>query len=153
MSSSITATAAKLVSDGPHRFEVGRKQLTLAFAGLYLASTTATAKPLLVWETEKGYPRYYIPTESIHGDIKKHLGESGQRPDKTNGHASIDVVEIDSVTGGDNKSRAVIERLTVGSKSTTWVRFVEGPFKGFIRFERSEIGQSFLYSVSSPFRT
>ena len=39
-----------------------------------------------------------------------------------------------------NRSQAVIERLTVGSKSTTWVRFLEGPFKDFARFERSEIG-------------
>jgi hypothetical protein len=143
MSTSVSAEITGLVSNGPHRSEVGRKQLTIALAGLYIASTTASAKPLLVWETEKGYPRYYIPTESLHGDVKQYLTGSESSQDKVNGNGKprVDVAKVDSVANKDNKSAAVIERLSVGSKSTTWVRFVEGPFKDFIRFERSEIGQ------------
>jgi hypothetical protein len=145
MSPSVPASITELVSSGPHRSEVSRKQLTLALGGLYIASTTASAKPLLVWEAENGYARYYIPTESLHGDIKRHLTGSDSGHGKANNHGnagpSIEVVKIDSITSEDNKSHAVIERLTVGSKSTIWVRFVEGPFKGFIRFERSEIGR------------
>ena len=143
MSTSVSAEIIGLVSNGPHRSEVGRKQLTLALAGLYIASTTASAKPLLVWETEKGYPRYYVPTESLHGDVKQYLTGSESSQDKVsrNRKPGVDVVKVDSVTSKDNKSAAVVERLSVGPKSTTWVRFVEGPFKDFIRFERSEIGQ------------
>jgi hypothetical protein len=142
MSTSVSAEITGLVSNGPHRSEVGRKQLTIALAGLYIASTTASAKPLLVWETEKGYPRYYIPTESLHGDVKQYLTGSESSQDKVNGNGKprVDVAKVDLVANKDNKSAAVIERLSVGSKSTTWVRFVEGPFKDFIRFERSEIG-------------
>lgn len=138
-------TITHLVTDGPARSEVGHKQLTLALGGLYIASTTASAKPLLVWEAEKGYARYYIPTESLHDDIKQHL--AGSESDRGDSEQSIEVVKVDSVTGEDNKSHAVIERLTVGSKSTTWARFVEGPLKGFIRFERSEIGWSRFISI------
>ena len=143
MSTSVSAEIIGLVSNGPHRSEVGQKQLTLALAGLYIASTTASAKPLLVWETEKGYPRYYVPTESLHGDVKQYLTGSESSQDKVsrNRKPGVDVVKVDSVTSKDNKSAAVVERLSVGPKSTTWVRFVEGPFKDFIRFERSEIGQ------------
>ena len=77
------------------------------------------------------------------GDVKQFLTGSESSQDKVsgNGKPEIDVVKVDSVTSKDNKSVAVIERLSVGSKSTTWVQFVEGPFKDFIRFERSEIGQ------------
>lgn len=140
MSTALKATIVQLVSSGPHRLEIGRKQLTLAFGGLYIASTTATARPLLVWEVEKGYPRYYIPTESVHGDIKPHLSESETGHGKINGHGTVELVKVETVTGKGSNPQAVIERLTVGPKSTTWVRFIEGPLKGFIRFERSEIG-------------
>jgi hypothetical protein len=133
MASTIVSAVSALVSSkGPHRFEVGRKQLTLALGGLYIASTTLLSKPLLVWETEKGYPRYYIPEDSLHADIKKSLaGGSG---------SSASVAAIETVAGADGKPHATIERLTVGSKTTTWARFLEGPQKGFVRFERSEIG-------------
>ncbi|PMD47000.1 hypothetical protein L207DRAFT_150067 [Hyaloscypha variabilis F] len=73
MSSPLLTKVSRILSKGPARSEIGRKQLTLAFGGLYLASTTAAAKPLLVWEEEKGYARYYIPGESLHSDIKGRL--------------------------------------------------------------------------------
>lgn len=133
MASTIVAAVSTLVlSNGPHRFEVGRKQLTLALGGLYIASTTLSLKPLLVWETEKSYPRYYIPEDSLHDDIKKSLaGGSG---------SSVRVAAVETVAGADGKPHAAIERLIVGSEVTTWARFLEGPQKGFVRFERSEIG-------------
>lgn len=132
---SIPDEIAWLLVNGPNRVEVGRKQLTLAFGGLYLASTTLSSKPLLVWETEKGYPRYYVPTESLHGDVKAHVsGEEGKEKG-----LDIKVVKGDSATTED--AAAVIERLSVGEKSTTWVRFLKGPLDGFIRFERSEFGE------------
>lgn len=134
MASQISEVVSGLVSNGPHRSEVGRKQLTLALGGLYIASTTLTAKPLLVWETEKGYPRYYIPTETLHDDIKKILSGSPGTPSSV-----VGVTTVETVKG------AVIERLAAGSKATTWVRFLEGPLKGFVRFERNEIGWSILF--------
>lgn len=130
-----TTAVAELASKGPHRSETGRKQLTLALGNLYIASTTLSAKPRLVWEAENGYPLYYIPTESLHDDIKARL--SGSLGTSESG---INVEAIEAVTGTGNHPQAVIERLTVGSKPTTWVRFLEGPLKGFVRFERSEIG-------------
>jgi uncharacterized protein (DUF427 family) len=146
MSTSVAAVVSELASNGPHRSEVGRKQLTLALGELYIASTTLSAKPLLVWETEKGYPRYYIPTESLHDDIKKALsGSSG---------SGISVATVETVTGAGSNPQAVIERLTLGTKATTWARFLEGPLKGFVRFERGEIGR-FIYSsvpVNSAWR-
>ena len=157
MSPPESAAIIDLLSHGPHRSEVGRKQLTLAFGGLYIASTTATAKPLLVWETGKGYPRYYIPTDSLHGDIKDYLTGAGFDHSKTNGHrvsdSSIELAAIETVKGKGNDAQAVIERLTVDSKATTWVRFVEGPLKGLIRFERSEIRRPNPFSVPSPSMT
>jgi hypothetical protein len=143
MSTQISAKISQIVSNGPARSEVGRKRLTLALGGLYIASTTATAKPLLIWEEEKGYARYYIPEESLHSDIKRRL--IGTDPNHEGSGHNIDIEKVDLVTGEDGKSRAVIERVTVGQKSTTWVRFIEGPLKGFIRFERSEIGWLSLF--------
>jgi hypothetical protein len=143
---SVPDEVVKLLAYGPYRSEIGRKQLTLAFGGLYVASTTASAKPLLVWETEKGYARYYIPTESLHGDIKQRLDEAGSGVGNESG-VNIEVTKGDSAASEDTNSKAVIERLTVASKSTTWVRFIDGPFKGFIRFERSEIGAWNLSSL------
>jgi hypothetical protein len=144
-----TAAITNLLTYGPHRQEVGRKQLTLAFGGLYIASTTLSAKPALVWETEKGYPRYYVPTESLHADIRSRL-TSSDSDGKANGHkSSVDVVTLETVKGKGTEARAIIEQLTLGSKSTTWVRFVEGQLKGLVRFERSEIGKYTLVS-SAP---
>ena len=154
MSSPDSTTIANLLSNGPHRSEVGHKQLTLAFGGLYIASTTISAKPYLVWETEKGYPRYYVPSESLHADIKSHLKDADSGSIRQNGHKAaeipVDLTEVETVNGKGNKSQAFVERLAVGPRTTTWVRFVEGPLKGLIRFERSEIGR-LTTSITSPF--
>ena len=134
----------KLLTNGPNRSLVGGKQLTLAFGGLYIASTTLKAKPLLMWETESGYPRYYVPIESLHEDIKSQLGYS--KDSKPNGTQSsgkdVKLEVIDSVEGKGTDSKALIEKLTIGSRSSTWTRFVEGPLMSFVRFERNEIGMS-----------
>lgn len=138
------AKVNELLTQGPFRSEVGRKQLTLAFGGLYIASTTNTAKPFLVWEAEKGYPRYYIPIDSLHTEIRNSL-DGAEPQTKTNGNkASTRLEHVETVEGKGNGSKAVVEQLTVGSKSMTWVRFVEGPWKGFIRFERNEIGTAII---------
>ena len=132
----------KLLTDGPNRSLVGGKQLTLAFGGLYIASTTLKAKPLLVWETQSPYPRYYVPIESLHEDIKSQLGYS--QDSKPNGSQdssnNVKLEVIDSVEGKGTDSKALIEKLTIGSRSSAWTRFVEGPLMGFVRFERKEIG-------------
>jgi hypothetical protein len=142
----ISTKLSQIVSDGPARSEVGRKQLTLALGGLYIASTTATTKPLLIWEEEKGYARYYIPEEALHNDIKRLL--VGTDPSHEGSGHNIDIAKVDLVASGDGKSQAVIERVTVGQKSTTWVRFIDGPLKGFIRFERSETGSLMSFRAS-----
>ena len=132
----------ELLTNGPHKQLVSTKHLTLAFAGLYIVSTTVAAKPLLVWETEKGfYPRYYVPVETLHESIKAQAG--GSSGSQANGNSSNDVKldVIESVGGKRSGSKADIERLTIGSRSTEWVRFTEGPLKDFIRFERDEIGK------------
>lgn len=133
-----------LLTNGPHRSLVGTKQLTLAFSGLYFASTTLSAKPLLVWETEKGYPRYYVPVESLHPAIKSRLSSKGDHENGANGHDDIPVkIEtVETIKGKGNDAEAVLERLTVGSRTTDWVRFVSGPLKDFVRFERNEIGKA-----------
>lgn len=146
MSSPDVATVAHLLQNGPHRSEVGRKQLTLALGGQYIASTTPSAKPVLVWESEKGYARYYLPVDSLHNDIRERLvGSDLEHGEKTNGHAasrlSVTIEKIETIEGKGNQARALIEKLTVGPKSTTWVRFVEGDLKGLIRFERNEMGK------------
>ncbi|OBT40684.1 hypothetical protein VE00_08687 [Pseudogymnoascus sp. WSF 3629] len=128
MSSTLVAEVSNIVNNGTFRSEVGRKQLTLALGGLYIASTTVTAKPSLVWETETGYPRYYIPVKTLHEDIKT---------DSPNESVSLALVK--TVKGKDGQPHAIIESLTVGSKKTTWARFVDGPLKGYIRFDRSEL--------------
>lgn len=145
----------ELLTNGQHRSLIGSKQLTLAFGGLYIASTTLSAKPLLVWETEKGYPRYYVPIESLHPDIKALLNAqaaNGNGNVDTNGHNNTPVkLEIvESAKGKGNDSEAVIERVTIGSRTTDWVRFVEGPLKAFVRFERNEIGKACWFRFSSP---
>lgn len=145
MSTPLRTNISRILAKGPARSEIGRKQLTLAFGGLYIASTTSAAKPLLIWEEEKGYPRYYIPEESLHGDIKGLLNRTDTIQESL-GH-NIKVEEVESITGNNGNSRAVVERVTVGKKSTTWVRFLEGSLKGFIRFERSELGLSSLVTA------
>lgn len=135
-------TLTKLLTNGQHRSLIGGKQLTLAFGGVYIASTTLTAKPLLIWETETGYPRYYVPIESLHGAIRAQLSKSvanGQSDNQSKPEIRLEV--IDSAEGRDTDSKAVIERLTVDAKSTNWVRFTEGPLMGFVRFEKDEIGK------------
>lgn len=147
MSSLDTATITHILRNGPHRSEVGRKQLTLALGGHYIASTTLSAKPLLVWESEKGYARYYIPVDSLHKDIQRSLSDLNSAPNKeVNGQAAtklpVGVEVVEKIEGKGAQAQALVEKATVGSKSTTWVRFLEGELKGFIRFERSEIGES-----------
>lgn len=132
----------ELLTNGQHRSLIGGKRLTLAFAGLYIASTTLTAKPLLVWETEKGYPRYYVPIQSLHPDIKARISAEANKDDSTNGHnnTAVKLDVLDTVKGKGNDTEAVIERLSIGSSKTEWARFTEGPLKEFVRFERSQIG-------------
>lgn len=147
MSSPDLATISHILQNGPHRSEVGRKQLTLVLGGLYIASTTPSAKPLLVWESEKGYVRYYIPVESLHDDIRDRLTGSEVGPNgKLNGQATsilpISVEVVDTLKAKDGQAQALIEKVNVGSKTTTWVRFIEGELKGLIRFERNEIGKA-----------
>jgi len=146
MSSSLSSVAKELISELPHRYELGGKQLTLALGGLYIASTTKTSKPFLVWETARSPLRYYIPTASLHDDIRWTV--LSNEPPARKGGVDIKVEVIDSVTGelkgapfDDNKTEAVVERLTVGEKSTTWVRFLSAPFKDYIRIERNELGK------------
>lgn len=140
MSSTHVAEVSNVVNNGTFRSEVGRKQLTLALGGQYIASTTVTAKPFLVWETETSYPRYYIPVEALHEDIKI---------DSPNGSVSLALVE--TVKGKDGQPHAIIESLTVGSKTTIWARFVDGPLKGYIRFDRSEFGKIVFASLPHLF--
>jgi hypothetical protein len=125
-----------LLDKGPNRTLVGGKQLTLAFGGLYIVSTTLKSKPLLVWESESGYARYYAPIDSLHSSIKAQLEGARSNVDGK----SITVEVVDTVEG-ENKSKANIERLSVGPRSTTWVHFTEGTLKGFIRFEPKDLGK------------
>jgi hypothetical protein len=128
-----------LLEKGPNRSLIGNKELTLAFGGLYIAKTTLKGKPLLVWETESGYPRYYVPIEALHADIKSQLGSNTSDANGAKAGGDVKLEAVDTVKG-NNDSAAVIERLTVGSRSTTWVRFTEGPLQSFVRFEPKEIG-------------
>jgi hypothetical protein len=78
--------------------------------------------------------------ESLHHDIKALLtGSSGTS------EFGVNVTRVETITRTDNKPKAVIDRLSVGTKSTTWARFLERPLKGFVRFERAEIGWLPLY--------
>lgn len=132
-----------LLNNGAFRVLTGSKRLTLAFAGLYIATTTVAAKPSLVWEAEKSYyPRYYVPVESLHADVKHQLSSS-----ESNGHADgeqarVKLGVVETLKGKGGGSEAVIERLSVGGKSTDWVRFKEGTLKGYVRFERDDLGAS-----------
>lgn len=135
-----------LLSKGPDRSLVGGKQLTLAFAGLYIASTTLATKPLLVWEPGSYYMRYYIPKDALHRDIQAALSsESKETNGQSNGKASANVkVEVlDKIEGKGSDSKALIEQLTIGSKSTTWARIQGGQLDGLIRFEPKEMDNWF----------
>jgi len=139
------SVVVNLLTNGPNRSEVGRKQLTIAFGGRYVASTTATVKPQLVWETESPYPRYYLPVAALYDDIAAHLKKAAPDSSQTAIKSTVEVENIEYITGRENESKAVVERLTVGSKSTTWVRFLDGPLKDFIRFERNDIGMPLIH--------
>lgn len=135
-------TVIDLLNNPPFRILPASKQLTLAFGGIYIASTTVAAKPLLVWETERGYPRYYISTESLHDDIKPHIRDSFYE-------CEIFILGKEATMGGTGRvipsptdgPQAVIERLRMEGRWMSWVRFLKGPLEGFIRFERSETGK------------
>ena len=135
------STVINLLNNGPNRSEVGRKQLTIAFGGRYIASTNGSSKPQLVWETESPYPRYYLPVTSLHDDITAHINDTTHDSNGTDS-GTIRIENVEKIKSKDNESEAIVEFLTVGSKSTTWVRFLEGPLKGFIRFERNDLGTS-----------
>lgn len=135
------AAFAELLTKGQHRSLIGSKQLTLAFAGLYIASTTLTSKPLLVWETGSGYARYYVPIQSLHPDIKSRINANAENGANGHNNTPVELETIDTVKGKGNDTAAVIERLTIGSRSTNWVRFTEGPLMEYVRFERDEIGR------------
>jgi len=135
------STIVNLLNNGPNRSEVGRKQLTIAFGGKYIASTNGSSKPQLVWETEKPYPRYYLPVASLNDDIAVHINGTVHDSNGTI-QGTIQVENVENIKGKSNESEAVVELLTVGSKSTTWVRFLKGPLEGFIRFERNDLGMS-----------
>ncbi|KFY49202.1 hypothetical protein V496_10179 [Pseudogymnoascus sp. VKM F-4515 (FW-2607)] len=128
MSSTHAAEVSSVVNNGTFRSEESGKKLTFVLGGQYIAWTTVFTKPLLVWETETSYPRYYIPVASLHGGIDR---------DNRGGPASV--VTVEQVNGKDGSPHAMIESMTVGAKKTTWARFVEGPLKGYIRFDLSEL--------------
>lgn len=130
MSSTHVAEVSSVVNNSTFRSEESGKQLTFVLGGQYIVSTTVFAKPLLVWETETSYPRYYIPVMTLHEGIDR---------DNRGGPASV--VPVEGVNGKDGNLHAMIESLTVGSKRTTWARFVEGPLEGYIRFDLSELGK------------
>lgn len=135
-----------LGTKGPNRFEVGRKELTLAFGGKYIASTTVSSKPILVWERDGEYPQYYIPADTLHADIQ--LPSSSSQPKSSVGNVKLESVEEVKSENGKTVVAAK-ETLTVGGKSTAWVRFFDGPLKGYIRFERQELGMFYLHFISS----
>lgn len=130
MSSPDVSTISHLLQNGPYKSEDSQKQITIAFGGQYIASTTPASKALLVYETQGGSPVCYIPVASLHNDVRSSIG--GQGPN---------VETIETVVGPDGQPGALIEMVTFGSKTAPWVRFVEGPLKGFVRFEPSDIGK------------
>jgi hypothetical protein len=146
MPSPEAASILNLLENGPHSAEIGRKQLTLALGGLYIASTDASTRPQLVWEAENGYARYYIPVESLHKDIRNKLTGASIGEHNVNGESKsvapvLRVDVLDRINAKSSNAKAFIERVIIGSKATTWVRFVEGRFKDHIRFEKEEIGE------------
>ena len=129
-----TETIMARLKTGPFRVLPVGKQLTLAFGGLYIASTTLAAKPMLIWETEKSFPRYYVPAASLHRDVQVLIfsGSCPVRPD-------ITLEKVEQVgQSGQPEPTALIEELTVGSKTLRWARFAGGLLDGYIRFERND---------------
>jgi hypothetical protein len=148
MSTLTDVTLTDLLNHLPFRTLPAGKQLTLAFGGIYIASTTVSAKPLLVWETEKGYPRYYIPIDSLHEEVRMHMGKPLERGGITiSGKAcSIDTSAL--IKSVDNESEGVIDIFRLEERQMSWARFLKGPLQGYIRFERSELGKLNLSSYS-----
>lgn len=134
MASFGVSTISQIARNGPYRSEIGQKQVTVALGGLYAASTNSTAKPLLVWESERASSLYYLPVESLHHDLRDGISnkEAG---------TSTSVQTVETIKGDNGQPQALIEKVTFGSKSTTWVRFVEGKLKGFVRFDPNDIGE------------
>jgi uncharacterized protein (DUF427 family) len=143
--STITSSVRALIAKGPNRYEIGRKRVTLALGGVYVASTTLSAKPLLVWETEKPYARYYIPVEAFNDSVRSAWKGSGG---DAKANVPVSVTEIESIQEGD--TQAAIEEITVGNKSTTWARFASGTFKDHIRIERGDFDAVFENGALSP---
>jgi hypothetical protein len=141
MSTITEAAAVDLLNQTPFRILPAGKQVTLAFGGVYIASTTVAVKPLLVWETEKGYPRYYIPVDSLHEAIRPHIGKPSERGEITISEKTGSIDTSALLKSRDNESEAVIDHFRIGEKETKWVRFLQGPLKGYIRFEKSEMGK------------
>lgn len=138
---SMAAALTELLSTKPFRVLTGTKQLTLAFGGIYIASTTVSAKPVLVWETEKGYPRYYVPTASLHPAVRSQTGFSnGQDGDHKQSATKVELKSVTDESAKNSDSKAVVERLAVGSKTTEWIRFTQGQLKDYIRFEKDDLG-------------
>ena len=113
-----------------------------------------------MWETENAYARYYVPVESVHTSIKHYLDGTDAKNGGPDGdqHSKINVEVLETIKGEgkDNHAEAVLEKVTVNSRSMTWVRFTKGPWKGFFRFERGEIGmfaRFFPLSLSMQTRT
>lgn len=137
----------QVLQHGPYKSEVGGKQLTIAAAGQYIASTTAAAKPLIIWELEKTYyARYYIPQESLHTDIKKHLSDSKSQNGVQHDQSaplkhSVSVELVDTIKAPNTDAKGLIEKVNLGPKTLTWVRYVGGQLNGYIRFERDQIGK------------
>ena len=121
MSQIVKSALVDLLTNGPSSSRVGTKELTLAFGGLYIASTTLSAKPLLVWETATGYPRYYVPIASLHDRIKSNLNGGQAKP--TNGAANgqkdraVKLEAVESVKSKNGDAEGLIEKLTVVSIS------------------------------------
>lgn len=57
------------------------------------------------------------------------------------GSVTGELKEAEESTAKSHKTEAIVERVTVGANSTTWIRFLSGPLKDYIRFERTEIGK------------
>lgn len=141
MSTLTKAIVVDLLNNPPFRVLPASKQLILAFEGIYIASTTVLAKPLLVWETEKEYPRYYIPIDSLHQDVRSLVGNGLERGKITISGKSYSMDSSATLKSSTNDSEAVIDYLRYGERTLSLVRFSKGPLKGYIKFDRAEIGK------------
>lgn len=133
-------TVIDLLNNPPFRVLPASKQLTLAFEGIYIASTTVSEEPLLVQETENNYPRYHAPTQSLHEDLYSIVVNplDNEYRIRILGKTCIAVMS-DTINSHDGGSQAVIEPLRIGERIMSWVRLLKGPLKAFIKFESSEI--------------